>query len=128
MPLYEYQCEACDRRFELIRKFSDPPLETCPTCGGAVHKLMSTPAFQFKGTGWYVTDYAKKTAPSDGDDSKAEATGKETTTGETGEKTEKPKQAEKTDKVEKTGKADVAAKSAKGEPSSSAATPQKSGE
>ena len=56
MPLYEYQCEACDRRFELIRKFSDPPLETCPTCGGAVHKLMSTPAFQFKGTGWYVTD------------------------------------------------------------------------
>jgi putative FmdB family regulatory protein len=60
MPLYEYQCDACERRFELIVKFSDPPVETCPTCGGHVHKLMSSPAFQFKGTGWYVTDYARK--------------------------------------------------------------------
>jgi putative FmdB family regulatory protein len=61
MPLYEYQCDACGRRFELIRKFSDPPLETCPVCGGTVRKLMSSPAFQFKGSGWYVTDYARKT-------------------------------------------------------------------
>ena len=59
MPLYEYQCPKCGR-FELIRKFSDPPLETCPTCGSAVQKLMSAPAIQFKGTGWYVTDYARK--------------------------------------------------------------------
>lgn len=59
MPLYEYECEA-GHRFELIRKFSDPPLETCPQCGSPVHKLMSSPAFQFKGTGWYVTDYARK--------------------------------------------------------------------
>ena len=59
MPLYEYECEA-GHRFELIRKFSDPPLEKCPTCGAAVHKLISSPAFQFKGTGWYITDYAKK--------------------------------------------------------------------
>lgn len=60
MPLYEYQCEACGRRFERIQKFSDPPVETCPTCGGKVHKLVSSPAFQFKGTGWYVTDYSRK--------------------------------------------------------------------
>ena len=60
MPLYEYQCDACGRRFEKIQKFSDPPVQTCPTCGGAVHKLASAPAFQLKGTGWYVTDYAKK--------------------------------------------------------------------
>jgi putative FmdB family regulatory protein len=66
MPLYEYQCESCAHRFELIRKFSDPPLATCPSCGGPVKKLLSSPAFQFKGTGWYVTDYAKKTASSDG--------------------------------------------------------------
>ena len=59
MPLYEYECEA-GHRFELIRKFSDPPLENCPTCGAPVHKLISSPAFQFKGTGWYITDYAKK--------------------------------------------------------------------
>lgn len=60
MPLYEYQCDACERRFERIQKFSDPPIETCPTCGGHVHKLVSSPAFQFKGTGWYVTDYSRK--------------------------------------------------------------------
>jgi putative FmdB family regulatory protein len=59
MPLYEYECGACGHRFEVIRKFSDPPEEKCPKCGGAVHKMQSAPAFQFKGTGWYVTDYAK---------------------------------------------------------------------
>ena len=59
MPLYEYEC-AKDGRFELIRKFSDPPVSVCPTCGRKVEKLFSSPAFQFKGTGWYVTDYAKK--------------------------------------------------------------------
>jgi putative FmdB family regulatory protein len=60
MPLYEYQCDACGGRFERIRKFSDPPLdEPCPTCGGHVQKLISSPAIQFKGKGWYVTDYAK---------------------------------------------------------------------
>jgi putative FmdB family regulatory protein len=62
MPLYEYQCEACAHRFERIQKFSDPPIESCPTCGGAVKKLISSPAIQFKGTGWYITDYAKKPA------------------------------------------------------------------
>src|SRR5262245_36496819 len=60
MPLYEYQCDACQHRFEMIRKFSDQPLEACPSCGGHVQKLIYSPAFQFKGSGWYVTDYAKK--------------------------------------------------------------------
>jgi putative FmdB family regulatory protein len=59
MPLYEYQCDACGHRFEAIQKFSDPSLETCPKCGGAVHKLQSAPAFHLKGTGWYISDYAK---------------------------------------------------------------------
>src|ERR1700674_696708 len=59
MPLYEYECDACGHRFEVIQKFSDPPVETCPSCGHKVRKLQSAPAFQFKGTGWYVTDYAK---------------------------------------------------------------------
>ena len=63
MPLYEYECEACGHRVETIQKFSDPPLDTCPKCGGAVHKMQSAPAFQFKGTGWYVTDYAKSGKP-----------------------------------------------------------------
>ena len=63
MPLYEYECSACGHHFEVIRKFSDPPEEKCPKCGGAVRKLQSAPAFQFKGTGWYVTDYAKSGQP-----------------------------------------------------------------
>ena len=74
MPLYEYQCDACGHRFEAIRKFSDEPLEVCPKCGGHIQKLISAPAFAFKGTGWYVTDYAKKDSvaagKSDGADSK----------------------------------------------------------
>jgi len=61
MPLYEYRCEACGSTFEKIRKFSDPPLEVCEVCGkGPVRKLISSPAIQFKGSGWYITDYAKK--------------------------------------------------------------------
>ena len=64
MPLYEYQCDACGNRFERIQKFSDPPVETCPSCGGTVKKLLSSPAIQFKGSGWYITDYAKKSSGS----------------------------------------------------------------
>ena len=60
MPLYEYECTACAHRFERIQKFSDPLVDVCPKCGGTVRKLISSPAIQFKGTGWYITDYAKK--------------------------------------------------------------------
>ncbi len=59
MPLYEYECPT-DGLFERIQKFSDPPLEACPTCGGPIEKLLSAPAIQFKGSGWYITDYARK--------------------------------------------------------------------
>lgn len=79
MPLYEYQCESCAHRFERIQKFSDPPIESCPQCGSAVRKLLSSPAIQFKGSGWYITDYARKggtgAGTSDsGSDSKGEST------------------------------------------------------
>ena len=61
MPLYEYECDACGRRFEVIRKFSESTLDVCTLCGkGPVRRLMSSPAIQFKGTGWYITDYASK--------------------------------------------------------------------
>jgi putative FmdB family regulatory protein len=61
MPLYEYECEACAHRFERIQKFSDPPADTCPSCGKSpVRKLLSSPAIQFKGSGFYITDYARK--------------------------------------------------------------------
>jgi putative FmdB family regulatory protein len=62
MPLYEYECEPCGHRFEVIQRFSDAPVQTCPSCGGVVRKLLSSPAIQFKGTGWYITDYARKPA------------------------------------------------------------------
>lgn len=79
MPLYEYQCKKCKHRFERIRKFSDPPIKKCPECGGSVEQLLHAPAVQFKGTGWYVTDYAgKKTdsAPAAASDGSSEKTDK----------------------------------------------------
>jgi len=68
LPLYEYLCPKCGR-FELIRKFSDDPVKKCPTCGSEVQKLLSAPAIQFKGTGWYITDYARKDGKSGTGDS-----------------------------------------------------------
>ena len=88
MPLYEYQCDACGHRFEIIQKFSDSPAEVCASCGrGPVHRLVSSPAIQFKGSGWYITDYAQK--------------GKSgSSSGETGDKSDKAEKAEKADKAE----------------------------
>ena len=60
MPLYEYKCKKCGHLFEKIQKFSDNPIKKCPECGGPVEQVLSAPAVQFKGSGWYVTDYAKK--------------------------------------------------------------------
>jgi putative FmdB family regulatory protein len=91
MPLYEYQCEACKRRFEVIRKFSDPELQVCTLCGkGPVQRLMSSPAIQFKGSGWYITDYSQKgkagsessstSSPSDSKSSSSETTTTKTDT------------------------------------------------
>ena len=62
MPLYEYECKKCHHRFERIQKFSDPHVKKCPDCGGPVEQVISAPAVQFKGSGWYVTDYAKKSS------------------------------------------------------------------
>jgi putative FmdB family regulatory protein len=62
MPIYEYECRKCGERTEVLQKAKDKPLEKCPKCGGAVVKLISSPAIQFKGNGWYITDYAKKSS------------------------------------------------------------------
>jgi len=79
MPLYEYQCKKCGHRFEKIQKFSDKMVKTCPECGGPVEQMISAPAVQFKGSGWYVTDYAKKShAPSSDSGSKDSKDSKET--------------------------------------------------
>ena len=67
MPLYEYQCKKCKHKFEKIQKFSDRPIRKCPECGGPVEKIQHAPAVQFKGTGWYVTDYAANSGKSRSD-------------------------------------------------------------
>ena len=69
MPLYEYQCKKCGHRFEKIQKFSDKMVKKCPDCGGLVEQMISAPAVQFKGSGWYVTDYAKKSSSQGSGDS-----------------------------------------------------------
>jgi putative FmdB family regulatory protein len=96
MPLYEYQCDACGHRFEHIQKFSDPLLTVCPKCRGAIRKLVSSAAIQFKGTGWYVTDYAKKDSGAEADKS---SDGKDA-------KSDKSDKSEKTDKSDKTKSGD----------------------
>jgi putative FmdB family regulatory protein len=97
MPLYEYQCTKCKHRFEKIQKFSDPDIKKCPECGGKVEKLLSAPAVQFKGSGWYVTDYANKgksSAKSSSSDDGASSSSSEDSSASTA----KPKEEKKTKK------------------------------
>lgn len=82
MPLYEYECLKCGKRTELLQRFADAPLAACPQCGGEVKKLFSAPAVQFKGSGWYVTDYAGKKGA--GSDSKSEKSEKSESKGDGG--------------------------------------------
>jgi putative FmdB family regulatory protein len=109
MPLYEYECGACGRRFELIRKFSDAPVDVCTLCGkGPVTRLFSSPAIQFKGSGWYITDYSQK--------GKADA-------GSSSERSDKPaSDAASSDSAKSDSKTESTAK-----PASSSSAPAKSG-
>ena len=114
MPLYEYQCQACGRRLERIQKFSDPPLETCPHCGGKLEKLISSPAIQFKGSGWYITDYARK-----GESSKDKGS---SASKESGEKSSSPDKTDKRDTADSAKPSSDAAPAAKDSTSSSTTT------
>jgi putative FmdB family regulatory protein len=82
MPIYEYQCNECRQRHEVIQKFSDPPLTHCPSCGGEMKKLPSSPAIQFKGSGFYKTDYASGSSSSGKSESKSETKSEAGTTSE----------------------------------------------
>lgn len=95
MPIYEYQCDACGKRFEQIQKFSDASPEVCQHCGkGPVQRLLSSPAIQFKGSGWYITDYAKKSG------SDAGSTGDNAEKADKGEKREKSESSSTSEKTE----------------------------
>ena len=95
MPLYEYRCEDCGETIEIIQKFADPPLSRCDVCGGALERLLSAPAIQFRGSGWYVTDYSGKNGAGSGQES--EGTKKES----------KPAKKESDSSDSKTDKSDV---------------------
>ena len=86
MPLYEYRCLKCDAHFEKIQKFSDPPIRKCEICGGRLEQLLSSPAIQFKGSGWYITDYARK---SSGEPSSKESSGEPSSKGSSREPSSK---------------------------------------
>jgi putative FmdB family regulatory protein len=95
MPIYEYECLSCGKRTEWLQKMSDPPLAACPNCGGEVKKLISSPAVQFKGSGWYVTDYAGKKGggSSGGSESGSEGKSEGKTESKSESKSEAPKGA-----------------------------------
>jgi putative FmdB family regulatory protein len=100
MPNYEYLCKKCGHRFEQIRKFSDKQLRKCPECGGVIEQVISAPAVQFKGSGWYVTDYAKKGAGSAASSSSSASSEGDSGTKETKDSkdTKEPKDTQKDDK------------------------------
>jgi putative FmdB family regulatory protein len=90
MPIYEYECLSCDKRTEILQRFDEAPLTTCPECGGEVKKLLSAPAFQFKGSGWYVTDYAGKKGREAKSESKGDGGGEKASGGEKAAEASKP--------------------------------------
>ena len=78
MPIYEYECSKCGEKFEVLQKMTDKPLKKHASCGGSLTKLISAAGFQFKGTGWYVTDYARKDSKSESSESKESKETKDT--------------------------------------------------
>src|SRR3984957_1880941 len=113
LPIYEYKCEGCGETFEVIQKFADEPVTVHEKCGGHVHRLMSAPSFQFKGSGWYVTDYAKgsgsvpaHTESHKGESDKSHSDGKS----DGGNKTDSGSKSESSSKGD-SGKSDSSSKS-----------------
>jgi putative FmdB family regulatory protein len=102
VPLYEYQCKKCRHRFEKIQKFSDRPVKKCPECGGPVEQLISAPAVQFKGQGWYVTDYARKGAgTSESGEGAKDHASSDRASSKTGDKSDTKKTEKKSEKTAK---------------------------
>lgn len=122
MPIYEYRCEQCGHQSEEMRRLTDPPLTVCPNCGGTYTKLVSAPAFQFKGSGWYVTDYGKggvkPGSEASGEKADGAAAAKSAGSGgaEAGGKSEKGEKAAKPAPAESGAKAEKPAFKTSGEP------------
>ena len=113
MPLYEYQCDKCAHRFEVIQKYSDAPISICPKCGGPVMKLLSSPAIQFKGSGWYITDYAQKGKSDGGSSTKSGKSSSESTKSESSSDSGSKDTAAKSDSPSSSGTASSTTSSSK---------------
>lgn len=106
MPLYEYLCSGCKKKMEVLQGFDEKPIRNCPHCGGKLKKLMSSPAIQFKGSGWYVTDYAGKSGSADSADkspakaAESDSKGSKESTKAEAKKPEKPSKKESASKKE----------------------------
>jgi putative FmdB family regulatory protein len=98
MPIYEYQCKKCGHKFERIQRFSDPLVKKCPQCGGKVEQVISAPAVQFKGSGWYVTDYANKSSGASKSEPKSGSDGKGDSAKDSGTKKDSKPKAESASK------------------------------
>lgn len=109
MPIYEYRCNDCEQVFEAIQRISDEPLDACRHCGGAAHRIVSSPAIQFLGTGWYVTDYARKVG-----ENGANGKNESATKGGTPEKSDSASKGGKGDSAKKSGTASDAKSSSSG--------------
>ncbi len=107
MPIYEYVCGRCHKKTEVIQRMNEAPLKVCPHCGGKLKKAFSAPAIQFKGSGWYVTDYARAKSETGGSSSaKSEKGERDESASGSGEKAEKADKAEKAAKAEKSPKSE----------------------
>jgi putative FmdB family regulatory protein len=123
MPIYEYKCGSCGTKFEKIEKFSDSPLETHEGCGGPVERLLSTSALQFKGTGWYVTDYAKSNGSGGPkNDSKSDSKGDSKSESKSDSKSESSSPEAKSDSSSSSGKNSDSNSNSNSSSTSSAAT------
>jgi putative FmdB family regulatory protein len=112
MPLYEYECKKCGHRFERIQKFSDAMVKKCPDCGGKVEQMISAPAVQFKGSGWYVTDYAKRSGSSASSDSdgKSDSNKESAESGQSKDSKENKNTKDRKDGKDKKAKTETASK------------------
>ncbi len=90
MPIYEYVCGQCGKRCEVVQKINDPPLKKCRSCGGPLKKILSVPAIQFKGNGWYITDYARKSNAEGAEKTKEKGKDKESETRQDAPESKKP--------------------------------------
>jgi putative FmdB family regulatory protein len=111
MPLYEYECKKCHHRFERIQKFSDPHVKKCPDCGGPIEQVISAPAVQFKGSGWYVTDYAKKTSAASSSNGDSASKKEDKPKAEDSQKSESSRKSESSQKSETSQKSEGSSKS-----------------